>query len=109
MNVMDEPVEDFVVPPNVTLHAVPLGSPVCVNVTVYEVGGGGDEEVTVKAYVVVLVKLSPDAITVPVYFPVGVVDDVVMVIVLVNVGFPEEGLKIADAAEGNPEADRVTV
>ena len=109
MKVMDEPVEDLVVPPNVTLHAVPLGSPVWVKVTVYEGGGGGDEEVTVKAYVVVLVKPPPEAVTVTVYVPVGVVDDVVTVIVLVYVGFPEEGLKLADAAEGSPEAERLTV
>jgi len=109
VNVIDEPVEDLVVPPNVTVHAVPVGSPVWVKVTVYEVGGGGDEEVTVKAYVVVFVKPPPDAVTVTVYVPVGVVDDVVTVIVLVYVGFSEEGLKIVDAAEGRPEADRVTV
>jgi len=41
---MDESVEDLSVPPNVTLHVVPLGSPVWVNVTVYELGG----EVTVR-------------------------------------------------------------
>ena len=109
MNIMNESIEDLVVPPNVTLHVVPVGSPVCVNVTMYEVGGGGDEEVTVKAYVVVLVKPPPEAVTVTVYVPMGVVDDIEMVIVLVKAGFPEEGLKLAEAAEGNPEADRVTV
>lgn len=83
---MDEPVEDFLVPPNVTLHVVPLGSPVWVNVAVYELGGG----VTVKVYVVVLVKPPPDAFTIIVYVPVGVVEDVEIVMVLVNVGFPED-------------------
>jgi len=106
---MNESIEDLVVPPNVTLHVVPVGSPVCVNVTMYEVGGGGDEEVTVKAYVDVLVKPPPEAVTVTVYVPVGVADDVVTIIVLVKVGFSEEGLKLADEAEGIPEAERLTV
>jgi len=44
-----------------------------------------------------------------VYVPVGVDVPAEMVKVLVNVGLPEEGLKIADAPEGSPEADKVTV
>ena len=101
---MEEPVEDFSVPPNVTLHVVPLGSPVWVNVTVYELGG----EVTVRVYVVVFVKPPPDAFTIIVYVPVGVVGDVEMVIVLVNVGSPEDWLKLAEVPDGNPDADKPT-
>jgi hypothetical protein len=44
-----------------------------------------------------------------VYVPVGVVEDVAMVIVLVNVGLPDDRLKLADAPEGKPEAERLTV
>jgi len=49
-----------------------------------------------------------------VYVPVGVEDEVEMVIVLVAVGelgliATESGLKEADAPEGKPEAERLTV
>jgi hypothetical protein len=40
---------------------------------------------------------------------VGVVDEVEMVNVLVKVGYPEDGLKVAEAYEGSPEAVRLTV
>jgi len=43
-----------------------------------------------------------------VYVPVGVDDEVEIVNVLENVGLPEDGLKLAEAPEGKPEAERLT-
>jgi hypothetical protein len=59
--------------------------------------------------VVVLVKPPPVPVIVIVCVPVGVSASVEIVKVLVNVGFPEDGLKLAEAPEGSPEAVRVTV
>jgi hypothetical protein len=59
--------------------------------------------------VAVLVKLPAVPVIVIVYVSVGMVEEVEMVTVLVNVGSPEDGLKLADAPDGKPEADRVTV
>jgi len=58
--------------------------------------------------VVVFVKPPPDAFTIIAYVPVGVVGDVEMVIVLVNVGSPEDWLKLAEVSDGNPDADKLT-
>jgi hypothetical protein len=44
-----------------------------------------------------------------VYVPVGVDVPTDMVKMLVNVGLPEEGLKIVDAPYGSPIADKITV
>jgi hypothetical protein len=43
------------------------------------------------------------------YAPVGVEEDTEIVIVDVNVGVPEDGLKVTDAPDGRPEADRLTM
>ena len=64
---------------------------------------------TAKVNVVVRVKPPPVEATVIVYEPVGVDDDVLTVNVLVNVGVPEEGLNDAEAPDGSPDTDRVTV
>jgi len=65
--------------------------------------------VTVNAYVAVLVNPPPVPVTARVYVPVGVDAPTEMVKVLVNVGLPEEGLKIVVAPDGSPEADNATV
>jgi hypothetical protein len=48
LKVIVELVEDLVVSPSVTLQSVPLGRSDCVNVTVYELDGGGEGDVTVN-------------------------------------------------------------
>jgi len=48
-------------------------------------------------------------VTVIVYEPAGVDDEVLMVHVLVKVELPEEGLKEAEAPDGRPDAESVTV
>jgi len=58
--------------------------------------------------VVVRVDPPPEPVTVIVYEPVGVDDDVLTVNVLVNVGLPEDGLNDAEAPEGSPDAERLT-
>jgi len=58
---------------------------------------------------VVRVSPPPVPVTVIVYGPVGVEEEVVIVHVLVNVGFQEAGLKDAEAPEGSPDAERLTL
>jgi hypothetical protein len=63
-------------------------------------------------YVVDFETPPPAPVIVIVYVPVGVVDDVVMVIVLetvVELGLivTELGLKLADAPDGRPEAEKL--
>jgi len=41
--------------------------------------------------------------------PVGVEDELLIVHVLENVGLPEEGLREAEAPDGRPDAESVTV
>ena len=69
-------------------------------------GGGA---FTVKVKDVVRVNPPPEPVTLIVYKPVGVEEEVVMVSWLVNVGFPEAGLKEGDTPEGNPDAERPTL
>jgi len=64
---------------------------------------------TLSVNVVVRVTPPPVPVTVIVYEPVGVDDDVLTVNVLVNVGLPEDGLKEAEAPEGSPDAERLTL
>jgi len=59
-------------------------------------------------YVAVLLIPPPLAVMVTVYVPAGVELDAVMVIVDENVGVPDDGLKLADAPDGRPEAERLT-
>jgi hypothetical protein len=64
---------------------------------------------TVKVYVAVLVRPPAAPTIITVYVPVGVPAAVEMVKVLVKVGLPEEGLRDANASEGRPVAERLTV
>lgn len=69
---------------------------------------------TVNAYVVVFDKPPPEAVTVMEYVPVGVEVEVDMVMVEVAVGelgliVTLAGLKLAEAPEGSPEAEKLTV
>lgn len=50
----------------------------------------------------------PVAVTVIVYVPFGVEDEVLIVKVLWKVGLLKEGLKLHDAPEGRPLQDRLT-
>ena len=43
------------------------------------------------------------------YVPAGVVEEVEIVSVEVKLGVPDEGLKLAVAPDGRPEADRLTI
>lgn len=64
---------------------------------------------TVKVYIAVLIDPPAVPVTVTVYVPVGVDMPGEMVKMLVNVGLLLEGLKLAEASEGSPEADNATV
>jgi len=69
---------------------------------------------TVRVYVVVFDNPPPDPVIVTVYVPAGVELLVIMVIVDVAVGLlglmvTLDGLKIADAPEGRPEAEKLMV
>jgi len=66
-------------------------------------GGAG---VTFKLNAVVRVKPPPVPVTVILYEPLGVDDEVLMLHVLVNVGLPEAGVNEAEAPEGRPDTDR---
>jgi len=64
---------------------------------------------TLKVKEVVCVIPPPVPVTVIGYEPVGVDDEVEMVKVEEKVGLPDCGLKEAEAPEGRPEAERLTV
>ena len=64
--------------------------------------------VTVKVYVVVLVWSPLVAIIVIVDVPTGVDEPAVMVIMLVNDGFPDDGSKLTDAPDGIPKDESET-
>ncbi|MEM1792629.1 MAG: hypothetical protein QXE92_00115 [Thermofilaceae archaeon] len=71
-------------------------------------------EPTVRVYVVVFDNPPPDPVIVTVYVPAGVELLVVMVIVDVALGLlglmvTLDGLKLADAPEGRPEAEKLMV
>ena len=57
----------------------------------------------------VFVNPPPVPVRVIVWFPVGVDAAAEIVKAAVNVGFPEETLKTADAPDERPEADNVTI
>jgi len=70
--------------------------------------------ITVKVYEAVFVSPPPDPVMVILYVPVGVEELVVMVIVDVALGLlglmvTLGGLNDADAPEGRPEAEKLTV
>jgi len=62
---------------------------------------------TVNVNVVVRANPPPVPVTVIVYEPVGVDDEVLMVHVLVKVGLPDPGLN--DVEKGRPGTERLTV
>jgi len=64
--------------------------------------------VTVSVYVAECDFPPPVPVIVTGYVPVGVDAEVDIVMVLVNVGLPEEGLKPAVAPLGRPDAERLT-
>lgn len=59
-------------------------------------------------YVAVLVRPSAVPFIVIVYVPAGVEVDVVMVSVLVKVGLPVVGFKVAEVPLGSPLIERLT-
>jgi len=63
---------------------------------------------TIRVKAADLVNPPPVPFIVTVYVPEGVDELVDMAKVLENVGFPEDGLKLADAPDGNPVTSRLT-
>ena len=65
--------------------------------------------VTVKVYIQSWVFPPPVPVMVIEYVPTGVVEAVEIVSVEVKVGVPDDGVNVAVAPDGRPDADKLTV